>query len=280
MERCEPPRKRLQRKQFRGKFQREESSVEVFTKIRRGPRFGNFEATCDKDENLHPQEIIEFPSVIVSGVTGQIEACFRTYVRPTHNQILTDFCKDLTGIQQDQVDNGVTLDEALLMHDEWLETNGIKNSNFGVVTWSNCDCKVMLEFECKFKKIAKPAYFNQWINLRVPFRNVFGDMRCNLKNAVEIAGLEQEDRAHSGLDDAKNTVRLLALIMHKGYRFSITNYLPCKQYEEHARAFSECQYKLKGMMITPMVVSLYFHCGVTLWLCSIQVLNFDYDDLP
>lgn len=63
----------------------------------------DFEATCDKEKNPHPQEIIEFPSVIVSSVTGQLEACFQTYVRPTCNQILTDFCKDLTGIQQIQV---------------------------------------------------------------------------------------------------------------------------------------------------------------------------------
>ncbi|CAK9133657.1 unnamed protein product [Ilex paraguariensis] len=62
----------------------------------------DFEATCDKEKNPHPQEIIEFPSVIVSSMTGQLEACFQTYVRPTCNQLLTDFCKDLTGIQQIQ----------------------------------------------------------------------------------------------------------------------------------------------------------------------------------
>ena len=63
----------------------------------------DFEATCDKDRNPHPQEIIEFPSVIVSSVTGQLESNFQTYVRPTCNQHLSDFCKDLTGIQQFQV---------------------------------------------------------------------------------------------------------------------------------------------------------------------------------
>ncbi|KAF5951217.1 hypothetical protein HYC85_009161 [Camellia sinensis] len=63
----------------------------------------DFEATCDKGRNPHPQEIIEFPSVIVSSVTGQLEACFQTYVKPTCNQLLSDFCKDLTGIQQIQL---------------------------------------------------------------------------------------------------------------------------------------------------------------------------------
>ncbi|XWS57041.1 hypothetical protein CRYUN_Cryun09bG0137500 [Craigia yunnanensis] len=116
----------------------------------------DFEATCDEERNPHPQEIIEFPSVIVSSVTGQLEACFQTYVRPTFNQLLSDFCKDPTGIQQIQVDRGVTLSEALLRHDKWLEKKGIKNTNFAVVTWSNWDCRVMLESECRFKKIRKP----------------------------------------------------------------------------------------------------------------------------
>ncbi|XP_010520080.1 PREDICTED: ERI1 exoribonuclease 3-like [Tarenaya hassleriana] len=185
----------------------------------------DFEATCDKERNPHPQEIIEFPSVIVNSMTGQLEACFQTYVRPTCNQLLSDFCKDLTGIQQIQVDRGVTLSEALLRHDKWLEKKGIKNSNFVVVTWSNWDCRVMLESECRFKKIRKPPYFNRWINLKVPFREMFGGVNCNLREAVEMAGLVWQGRAHSGLDDAKNTARLLSLLMHRGFKFSITNTL-------------------------------------------------------
>lgn len=60
-----------------------------------------------------------------------------------------------------QVDRGVILSEALLMHDKWLEERGVKNTNFAVVTWSNWDCRVMLESECRFKKIRKPPYFNR-----------------------------------------------------------------------------------------------------------------------
>ncbi|CAN6443320.1 unnamed protein product [Victoria cruziana] len=185
----------------------------------------DFEATCDKEKNPHPQEIIEFPSVLVNSMTGQLEGYFQTYVRPAYHQHLTDFCKELTGIQQIQVDRGVPLSEALLMHDKWLEDNGIKHTNFAVVTWSNWDCRVMLESECRFKRIRKPPYFNRWINLRVPFHEVFGDVRCNLKEAVQLAGLAWEGRAHCGLDDARNTARLLTNLMRRGLRFSITDSL-------------------------------------------------------
>ena len=49
----------------------------------------DFEGTCDKGKNPHPQEIME--------------SCFLTDVRPTCNPILSDFCKDLSGIQKIQV---------------------------------------------------------------------------------------------------------------------------------------------------------------------------------
>ncbi|CAL9769579.1 unnamed protein product [Musa acuminata subsp. burmannicoides] len=191
----------------------------------------DFEATCDKDKNPHPQEIIEFPSVLVNSATGQLEAVFQTYVRPAYHQHLSDFCKELTGIQQIQVDRGVLLSEALLMHDKWLEKRGIKHNSFVVVTWSNWDCRVMLESECRFKKIRKPPYFNRWINLKVPFQEMFQGVRCNLKEAIQLAGLTWEGRAHCGLDDARNTARLLVHLMDMGFKFSITDSLTSQAVE-------------------------------------------------
>ncbi|PIN09106.1 putative exonuclease [Handroanthus impetiginosus] len=187
----------------------------------------DFEATCDEGKRINPiQEIIEFPSVIVDGRTGQLEDCFQTYVRPTINGVLTDYCKDLTGIQQTQVDKGVSLSVALDEHDKWLESKGIKNSKFSVVTWGDWDCRTMLESECRHKNIPKAPYFNRWINLKVPYSVVFGGAKTsNLEVAVENAGLTWEGRPHCGLDDAKNTARLLALIMQKGFKLSFTREL-------------------------------------------------------
>ncbi|KAF9594002.1 hypothetical protein IFM89_026714 [Coptis chinensis] len=166
----------------------------------------NFEATCDKDRNPHPQEIIEFPSVLVNSVTGQLEASFQTYVRPVYHQHLSDFCKELTGIQQ-------------------LQTRELSTQILLLLRGLTGIVGDVRESECRFKRIRKPPYFNRWINLRVPFNEVFGGVRCNLKEAVQLAGLAWEGRAHCGLDDARNTARLLTHIMHRGFRFSITNSL-------------------------------------------------------
>eukprot|EP00250_Pteridium_aquilinum_P009720 c18885_g1_i1 orf=115-1539(-) len=186
----------------------------------------DFEATCDKNmEKLKPQEIIEFPAVLVDCRRLTVGDCFQTYVRPVHHPILTTFCTHLTGIQQEQVDKGIPLAEAIYWHDKWLERNGIKNKNFAVLIWSDWDCKIMLESECKLKGLDKPHYFNRWINLKVLFQGAFNGRKCNLRKAVEVSGLKWTGRAHCGLDDAMNTARLALELMRRGTILTVTGSL-------------------------------------------------------
>ncbi|XBI26567.1 hypothetical protein VPH35_051246 [Triticum aestivum] len=191
----------------------------------------DFEATCVQDARIFPQEIIEFPAVLIDGATGRIESLFRRYVRPKHHPVLTQFCRELTGIRQEDVDGGVDLGEALWLHDAWLKaaTAGVGNKRrvcLAVVTWGDWDCRTMLEFECRFKGIEKPSYFDQWINLRVPFQAALGGGGpVNLQEAVHAAGLDWEGRLHCRLDDACNTARLLAELMRRGVKINITGSL-------------------------------------------------------
>lgn len=184
----------------------------------------DFESTCDEKRDLHPQEIIEFPSVLVNARTLRIEDTWREYVRPAVHSTLTPFCTRFTGIQQCQVDAGRPLAEVLCAHDRWLRENGVLDAAFAVVTWSDWDCKVMLEMECKWKNIRKPAYFNRWINLKVAFEA--GHLRreaSGLRGAVEAAGLTWQGRPHSGLDDARNTARLALALIARGAVLSISD---------------------------------------------------------
>ncbi|XP_002960949.2 3'-5' exoribonuclease 1 [Selaginella moellendorffii] len=182
----------------------------------------DFEATCDSTV-FFPQEIIEFPSVLVAVHSLSVEDSFQTYVKPTFNPQLTDFCKRLTGIEQTQVDNGMALAEALVKHDKWLEDKGVKSKRFGVITWTDWDCKVMLDFECRLKGLTKPSYFNKWINLKSCFQEKFGD-KFNLKKAVQHAGLQWQGREHCGLDDAKNTASLAMELVRRGMQIGFTQH--------------------------------------------------------
>uniref|UniRef100_A0A0D9V2Y6 Exonuclease domain-containing protein n=1 Tax=Leersia perrieri TaxID=77586 RepID=A0A0D9V2Y6_9ORYZ len=225
----------------------------------------DFEATCEKGRRIYPQEIIEFPSVLIDAATGRVVSEFRTYVRPRHHPRLTDFCRELTGIAQSDVDAGVGLDDALRLHDEWLrEAIGDVDKNdgrFAVVTWGDADCRTMLEQECRFKGIEKPAYFDRWVDLRVAFEAAFGGggRRVKLHEAVAKAGLQWSGRPHCGLDDARNTARLLVELMRRGMPISITgSLLPPAVLRQHE------QQQQQQMLLVPCggAAAVCCYCGV------------------
>ena len=60
----------------------------------------DFEATCDSPVQTSPQEIIEFPTVVIDTSTGRIVDEFRAHVTPVVHPVISPFCTELTGIDQ------------------------------------------------------------------------------------------------------------------------------------------------------------------------------------
>ena len=58
-------------------------------------------ATCFEDRRKKfKQEVIEFPTVFIDVATGEVAAEFHQYVKPRLNPHLSEFCTELTGIEQ------------------------------------------------------------------------------------------------------------------------------------------------------------------------------------
>ncbi|KAF9385511.1 hypothetical protein CPB97_004735 [Podila verticillata] len=84
------------------------------------------EATCESGISFEfPNEVIEFPVVLLDGKTLEVIDEFQSYVRPVNRPKLSQFCMDLTGIQQETVDNAPTFVEVLALFEEWLTKHGI-----------------------------------------------------------------------------------------------------------------------------------------------------------
>ena len=56
----------------------------------------DFEATCQASGAPDPQEVIEFPSVLVSLRDRAVLDSFSSFVRPVHHPQLGEFCRELT----------------------------------------------------------------------------------------------------------------------------------------------------------------------------------------
>ena len=81
--------------------------------------FIDFEATCEeKNPSGYPHEIIEFPAVLVSSREKTIVDVFHSFVRPTINPKLSEFCHNLTGISQATVDDADTFE---VVHERFID---------------------------------------------------------------------------------------------------------------------------------------------------------------
>lgn len=185
----------------------------------------DFECQCVKGEQLKVQEIVEFPVVVVDVKEMKIlDEVFHYYIRPTVYPNLFDFFKELTGITQDQVNNGILLEEALEKFVVWLEELGlVKNEerlkNFMVVTDGNSDINKFLKNEAAYKNIKLPKYLCEWFDLREEFY-YFTGIKGGIKKQLRYFQIDFEGSKHSGIDDSKNIAKIVVECLKMGCSFN------------------------------------------------------------
>eukprot|EP01059_Diplonema_ambulator_P007026 TRINITY_DN16566_c0_g1_i1.p1 TRINITY_DN16566_c0_g1~~TRINITY_DN16566_c0_g1_i1.p1 ORF type:complete len:588 (+),score=143.85 TRINITY_DN16566_c0_g1_i1:47-1810(+) len=197
----------------------------------------DFEATCEKDDRLYQHEIIEFPVVVVDAKTCEVVNKFHSYVRPTLNPDLTDFCTRLTGITQDQVDPSPTLDEVLKKVHSWLDTIGMLDPKvrFTFATDGPWDFRDFFWAHAIDKQRCVAAhypYYESWVDIRAHFSELT-KQRVNVNGMLRYFGLKFEGRPHSGIDDTMNIARILVELLHAGVVFQSDGHAPAKSVTAH-----------------------------------------------
>ena len=184
----------------------------------------DFEAQCQENTHLEIQEIIEFPVVPINLKTGLIEKeiIFHRYIKPSKIPILTQFCKDLTGISQDLVDKGIYLEEALeLLHTHLTKTD-ILNKKWCFLTCGDWDIHICLKNEALKKKLQLKDYMKRWINIKKVFEKEFEGCakKFGMTDMLEKLKLELDGRHHSGIDDSLNIAKIALKLIEKGVKFT------------------------------------------------------------
>lgn len=168
--------------------------------------------------------------------TGEILSEFHQYVMPTEEPQLSEFCTNLTGITQATIKkSGVSIRACLKLFDIWLDdvmemhqlilpkTNASNlRGNCAFASWSDWDFGVCLHGECGRKRLNKPTYFDQWIDIKHTYKICYMHTPKNFADALKNAKLEFEGREHSGIDDARNIARLAFRMAVNGIQYEIT----------------------------------------------------------
>jgi len=184
----------------------------------------DFEATCDKDVKLKPQEIIEFPCLLVRAKDFKLEDQFHQYVRPVDVPSLTTFCTELTGITQDMVKDSPTFPTVLSEFCAWYHGHGLSPDTATFVTCGQWDLETMLPQQCQYSGLDFPSMLDvsksgKFVNLKFSFQEHMGKYGKGLKDMQQMLNLEFEGRLHSGIDDCKNILLIMQTLAKQGAVF-------------------------------------------------------------
>lgn len=168
------------------------------------------------------QETIEIGAVMLDS-NFEIVKEFQSYVKPSRNPILSGFCRGMTGITQEQIDNAPLFKDAILDFAEWVGPE-----KFFLYTWSNSDTKRLkadfVNNSCDLQllhDLTKRTY-----NLQKDLSVMYNKLACTkgnqlgLKKTLAMLGIVTSNRHHSAIDDAKDTAEILKAISREDFNLS------------------------------------------------------------
>lgn len=136
---------------------------------------------------------------------------FQRFVRPVRRPLLTHFCRDLTHISQANVDGAAHLNTVWEAFERWLAQHRPRLA--GWASWGDYDRR-QLEQEWRQHGLTSQLSEVPHVNLKQRFGEVRQLPRpVGLNAALQLAGMSFQGQQHRALEDARNTARLLPLVL-------------------------------------------------------------------
>lgn len=163
----------------------------------------DLEASCWLGRPPHGlNEVIEIGAVKVNDY-NEVVSIFSKFIKPTVNPILSDFCKRLTSISQEDVDKTRTFPFIIQDFMDWI---GIEE-DFVLISWGKYDKQQLIQ-DCELHKL-DTEWLEYHFNLKPAYR-ALKDLKDEpgLKKAVKLEGFEFTGIHHRAISDAENTAKI------------------------------------------------------------------------
>jgi len=168
----------------------------------------DLEATCwERDSTPERMEIIEIGAVCLTTIAEAPLSEFCAFVKPTASPLLSEFCTQLTSIQQQDVDSADTFATVFPRFVDWIGEEPCQ-----LVSWGRYDLD-QLRLECKRNNIPFPAVLKKHIDLRKLFARTRRIAPPSLKAALALLEIPLIGTHHRALNDAKSTAQIARKIL-------------------------------------------------------------------
>ncbi|MFD0588005.1 exonuclease domain-containing protein [Paenibacillus sp. GCM10027627] len=168
----------------------------------------DLEATCWENDRSKPNEIIEIGALKINDSLEIVDE-FQTFIKPTLNPALSDFCKKLTSITQSDTDKAPSFPQACNEFRNW-----IGEGSYFLCSWGFYD-KSQLKKDCALHEIGS-EWLKHHISIKHQHGKIIGNERgIGMNQALRLLGLPLEGTHHRGIDDAKNIAKIFIQIFDK-----------------------------------------------------------------
>jgi inhibitor of KinA sporulation pathway (predicted exonuclease) len=168
----------------------------------------DLEATCwEKGTSPARMETIEIGAVRIGRHDHCARAEFGRFVRPVSEPILSDFCTQLTGISQDDVDGAEPFPLVFTEFLDWARTEP-----FVWCSWGAYDLR-QLKTDCARHDLQWPPALDRHLNLKAAFAQQMGCRPLGMKGALQKLGIPLAGKHHRTIDDARNIARIGAILL-------------------------------------------------------------------
>jgi len=177
----------------------------------------DLEATCWNDDKLrdkYQSEIIEIGAVKINDKLEIIDEYDR-YIKPKLNPVLSDFCKELTTIKQEDIDIASGFYEVISDFKNWIHSHNT-NINYNLCSWGFYDKKQLVQ-DCTLHNL--PI---KWLDKHISVKHQFCKNRrikhVGMLTALRMLNLKHDGTHHRGIDDAKNIANIFIKTFNE-YKF-------------------------------------------------------------
>ena len=163
----------------------------------------DLEATCWEGADVRQSEIIEIGAVKIND-QKQIVSEFARFIKPLRHPVLSDFCKNLTSITQENVDHAAYFNIVAEEFKHWI---GYGVGEYILCSWGLYD-KKQFQSDCQLYGMD-----TDWLMPHVNLKQQHGRIRklqraIGMKNALQLEGISLEGTHHRGIDDARNISKI------------------------------------------------------------------------
>lgn len=156
-------------------------------------------------------EIIEIRGVFLDIEHRKIVEEYQTFVKPVLFPKLSTFCKELTTITQQEVDQGCSLLDAVLQ----LQKLTMEHEAL-FCSWGFYDRN---QFQESAQRFGVPYPFGEkHLNLKLAHQQFYGYQRkMGMKAALNFHRIPLSGTHHRGIDDARNITKIVIQMLQDGW---------------------------------------------------------------